>query len=150
MSFILEHPTIVVLKGLAAVMEDMEDDYDAQMTLAENKENFVKQAELRGASATVRQMLGVINLSIQAALEKKIEEELAKDPRDKGYMREAAQVVASKLPDNFGFLLLAAPFGAGKGRLLYTSTMERSSAINVVKEWLVMNKYEEDWMKHID
>lgn len=64
------------------------------------------------------------------------------------FLREMAVTLKAKLPDNYGFILLAAPSGE-KGRLVYTSTFERTGAINVLKEWLLKCGAHEDWMTHI-
>ena len=69
---------------------------------------------------------------------------------DKEYLKEAARAVNAKLPAKHGFILLVAPFGEGdNNRLAYTSNMERTGAINVLKEWLIKASGEEEWMKHI-
>lgn len=69
---------------------------------------------------------------------------------DKEYLKEAAKAINAKLPDNHGFILLVAPFGDGDNRrLVYISNMERTSAINSLKEWLIRASGEEEWMKHI-
>jgi hypothetical protein len=69
---------------------------------------------------------------------------------DKEYLKEAAQAVNAKLPDNHGFILLVAPFGEGEdNRLTYISSMRRKDAIKVLKEWLIQASGEEEWMKHI-
>lgn len=67
---------------------------------------------------------------------------------DKEFMKLAARAMQEKLPDHHGFVVLVAPFGEG-GRLLYTSNIERESAIALVKEWLFMMGEKGDWMKHI-
>jgi hypothetical protein len=69
---------------------------------------------------------------------------------DKEYLKAAARVVESKLPDNHGFILLVAPYGDGENRrLAYISTMQRADAIKLLKEWLIKASGEEEWMKHI-
>lgn len=68
---------------------------------------------------------------------------------DKQYLREMAELVKAKLPDNHGFILLAFPFGEDPGRLIYASTAERSTAIAAIKEFLLRNDSAEDWMKNI-
>lgn len=69
---------------------------------------------------------------------------------DKEYLKEAAQAVAAKLPDNHGFILMVAPFGESpNNRLGYIASMRREDAINVMKEWLLKCGAAEDWMKHI-
>ena len=69
---------------------------------------------------------------------------------DKAYLKEAARAVEAKLPDNHGFILLVAPFGAGENnRLTYISSMQRADAVNLLKEWLIRASGEEEWMTHI-
>lgn len=66
------------------------------------------------------------------------------------FLQETAEAVKAKLPDNYGFLLLAAPFdGQGDRRLVYTSNIRREDAIPMLKEFLLKCGAAEDWMKHI-
>lgn len=70
---------------------------------------------------------------------------------DKEYLKTAAKAVEDKLPDNHGFILLVALFGDADGRrLVYISSMERTTAIAAMKEWLIKAGAAEDWMKHIN
>lgn len=69
---------------------------------------------------------------------------------DREFLKEAANAVKAKLPDNYGFIILATPFdGEGDKRLVYISNMQREGAINSMKEWLLKCGAAEDWMKHI-
>lgn len=69
---------------------------------------------------------------------------------DKEYLKEAARVLETKLPDNHGFILLIAPFGdSPNNRLTYVANMRREDAINALKEFLLKAGAAEDWMKHI-
>ena len=69
---------------------------------------------------------------------------------DKQYLREAADAIKARLPDGFGFILLAFPFrGEGDKRLAYISNAQREDAIAALKEWLLKCGAAEDWMKHI-
>lgn len=69
---------------------------------------------------------------------------------DREFLKEAAQQVKAKLPDNYGFILLAFPFnGEGDARLVYISNAQRTDALNAMKEWLLKCGAAEDWMKHI-
>jgi hypothetical protein len=69
---------------------------------------------------------------------------------DREFLKEVAQQVKAKLPDNYGFIVLAAPFnGEGDNRLVYTSNIQRGDAIAMLKEWLLKCGAAEDWMKHI-
>jgi hypothetical protein len=71
------------------------------------------------------------------------------------FLRDMAEVVKSKLPDNYGFIVLAAPFnrddGAPQGdnRLVYTSNIQRENAVALLKEFMLLAGAAEDWMKHI-
>jgi hypothetical protein len=67
---------------------------------------------------------------------------------NKQYLNEAAKAIDANLPDTHGFILLAVPRDAD-GRLNYISNLDRTDAINVLKEWLIKCGAEEDWMKHI-
>lgn len=69
---------------------------------------------------------------------------------DKQYLVEMAKAVESKLPDNHGFIILAAPFGeSDNNRLTYISSMSREDAVKLLREFLFKCGAEEDWMKHI-
>lgn len=68
---------------------------------------------------------------------------------DKEYIRETCKMIAGRLPDGYGFVLLAAPFGEGKHRLQYASNIDRPDAIKLTKEWLFHIGEQENWMKHI-
>lgn len=68
---------------------------------------------------------------------------------DKQYLVEMAKAVESKLPDNHGFIILAAPFVEGNNRLTYISSMNREDAVKLLCEFLFKCGAEEDWMKHI-
>ncbi len=91
-------------------------------------------------------------------------ESLPLPANQKEYLREMAVVLKSKLPDNFGFIVLAVPLGSEPGersgpgdgiggrsgdRVTYISTLERPSAIAAVKEWLLKCGAAEDWLKHL-
>ena len=64
-------------------------------------------------------------------------------------MQDLAKSVNEKLPKGFSFFLLVAPNGQGNGRANYVSTMERKSALNSMKEFIIRCGHEEDWMKHL-
>lgn len=71
-----------------------------------------------------------------------------KKPLDRNFMREISEGVKAKLPDNWGFLLLAFTFGP-KGQLVYSSNARREDAIATLKEFLLKAGAAEDWMKHL-
>ena len=70
---------------------------------------------------------------------------------DRDFLQQAAQAVADKLPDNWGFVLLAAPFGehTDPTRAVYVSTVKREDAIALMKEWLLKCSGPEEWLKHL-
>ena len=69
---------------------------------------------------------------------------------DREFLKEAASAVKAKLPDNYGFILLAFPFnGEGDARLVYISNAQRTDALNAMKEWLLKCGAAEDWIRHI-
>lgn len=73
-----------------------------------------------------------------------------KKPLDREFLQDAAAAVHAKLPDNYGFILLAMPFNKeGDGRLVYASNVQRAHAIASLKEWLLRAGAAEDWMEHI-
>jgi hypothetical protein len=75
----------------------------------------------------------------------------AKKPQDKQYLQEMCRVLDSKLPDNYGFIVLAFPFGESpRNRMIYASNAKRQDAIAALKEWMIQCGAEEDWMKHLD
>jgi hypothetical protein len=72
------------------------------------------------------------------------------DPMAKEYLAEMTRGLEAKLPDGFGFIVMAFPCNTvGDTRLTYTSNVKRADAIEVVKAWLFHNGVEEDWLKHI-
>lgn len=69
---------------------------------------------------------------------------------DRQYLSDMAKTVHVKLPDNYGFLIIASSFGdSPDNRMVYTSNIERGDAIKLVKEWLFNAGEAETWMKHI-
>jgi len=68
---------------------------------------------------------------------------------DREFLQLAAATLEAKLPDNWKFILLAAPVGnAPDRRLVYTSSMKREDAIPVLKEWFLHIGHAENWMQH--
>ena len=67
---------------------------------------------------------------------------------DKQYIRDMAELLEAKLPDNHGFLLLTFEFNQ-PGRVQYVSNAVRADAVKTIKEFLFRIGEEEEWMKHI-
>lgn len=69
---------------------------------------------------------------------------------DREFLKEAAHAVKAKLPDNYGFILLATPLeGQGDKRLVYIANIQREDVVAMLKEWLLQAGAAEDWMRHI-
>lgn len=69
---------------------------------------------------------------------------------DREYLKEMSKILESKLPDNYGFILFAFPFGdSPDNRMYYTSNANRKDAVAALKEWLIRASGPEAWMKHI-
>lgn len=74
--------------------------------------------------------------------------------QDSVYLNEAAKALKDILPKNSGFILMMAPFTDenapdAESRLRYVANIERQSAINLLKEFLIKCSAYEDWMKHL-
>jgi hypothetical protein len=76
-----------------------------------------------------------------------------KKPMDRDYLQLAAEAVSARLPDNYVFILLAAPLTDSvpeeQRRTVYVSNMKREVAIAVLKEWLIKASGPEEWMEHL-
>lgn len=69
---------------------------------------------------------------------------------DREFVRLMAEAVQARIPDGYGFVVMAFPFGeGGTGRLVYASNAERADVVNLLKEWLIQCGAEEDWMRHL-
>lgn len=75
----------------------------------------------------------------------------APSPYDREDLRRVANLVKAEFPPNTGFIILASPIGPGGdgSRTTYTSNIDRSDAIALLKEFLIKCGAEEDWMQHI-
>jgi len=67
-------------------------------------------------------------------------------------MQDLARGIKQALPPGWCFFLFAAPSHehAKEGRANYVSTIERKSAINCMKEFIIKAGAGEEWMKHIE
>jgi hypothetical protein len=78
---------------------------------------------------------------------------MKRHPLDREFLQEAATALHAKLPDNWGFIVLAAPqtgtVPEAQQRVVYVSNLKREDAINVLKEWLIKASGPEEWMQHI-
>lgn len=71
---------------------------------------------------------------------------------DSPLMQRVAEAVDAELPDGYGFIVLAFPFtgtgGPEDGVCRYASNARREDAVNAVKEWLITNGADDDWIRH--
>jgi hypothetical protein len=125
-------------------LEKLSDDL--QKASRAEQDDCVKKAFIDGQLFSLRTMIGLLSGTIETSVG---QENQTGNPFNKEYMRLAAQAVQAKLPDNHGFILLVSEYGEN-GRLYYMSTMERTCAVNVLKEFLLKGGAAEDWMKHIE
>ena len=66
----------------------------------------------------------------------------------KNKMKEIARMVDNELPENFGFVVLAFPFGENEqNRLQYVANAQREDVINAMKEFI--QKTEDNYGKDI-
>lgn len=137
-----------LLTGLKQALEEIKKDYRNDQQRHNDQANLIPAAEATGAIRSTQVIIMVVETAIEDMKQKLILADQVRNPIDKDYLRLMAEQLKSKLPDNFGFLLLAAPFGDNPGRLVYTSTLERKDALNLLKEFLLRNDAAEDWMKH--
>lgn len=87
---------------------------------------------------------------IQCRADKEKAQKMKEQLMDREFLKEAADGVRDRLPDGYGFILLAFGFdGEGDKRLLYISNAKREDVINAMKAWLLKCGAAEDWMKHI-
>jgi len=72
--------------------------------------------------------------------------------KDSLLMQGVAEAVDEKIPDGYGFIVLVFPFtgtgGPEAGRAKYASNASRKKAVEALKEWLITNGAEDDWIKH--
>lgn len=71
--------------------------------------------------------------------------------KDKKYIDDACKAVSAIIPDNHAFIVIAAPTeGQGDNRVCYGSSMERESAISLIKQLLAGWGLDEKWMEHCE
>lgn len=72
-----------------------------------------------------------------------------KDANVVTHLQSIARMVDEELPEGFGFILMAFPFGDKEGRINYVAKCNRDDAINVLKSWLAKQENPEDFGKHV-
>lgn len=72
-------------------------------------------------------------------------------PQDeiKRRLNDVAAAIDERIPDGYGFIVLIAPTNTPDGILNYCASVQRSDAINMLKEFLLKCGAAEDWMQHI-
>lgn len=71
-----------------------------------------------------------------------------KDDNTREVMQQIAREVDDLLPQSWGFIVLAFPFGDAPGRLNYIANCNRDDALKVISEWLEKTKARPDWGGH--
>lgn len=61
---------------------------------------------------------------------------MSKDANTRDQLQKIAHLVDEELPDGWGFVLFAFPFGENEGRLNYVAKAPREDAVKLIKEWL--------------
>lgn len=70
-----------------------------------------------------------------------------KDENTREHMQKIASAINEMLPQDWGFFVLAFPFGDAQGRSNYASNGKREDIIRLMKEFLV-RQGEENFMTH--
>ena len=69
---------------------------------------------------------------------------------DKQYLQQAIQAAKEKLPDGHEVIVISVSANTPNPRVFYTASMERESAVLVLKTLLFQWGEKENWMEHID
>jgi hypothetical protein len=69
------------------------------------------------------------------------------DQCTRGKMQGLARFIDGELPSNWGFVIMAFPFGDSLGRMNYVSNGNRDDVVAAMKEFI--KKTEAQWGKHI-
>jgi hypothetical protein len=70
---------------------------------------------------------------------------------ERGFVQAMAEAVEARIPDGYGFVVMAFPLeGQGDGRLVYASNGRREDVVAALKEFLLRCGAAEDWMRHLE
>lgn len=70
-------------------------------------------------------------------------------PMNREYLADLAKTISERLPDNHGFVLLVTPTDTPEPFVHYTASVERKSAIQILRSILFHWGEGENWMRHI-
>ena len=59
-----------------------------------------------------------------------------RDANTRSHFQEIAREIDERLPEGWGFVLMAFPFGEREGRLNYIANCQREDGLRVIREWL--------------
>ena len=60
-----------------------------------------------------------------------------RDANTRSHLQEIAREIDERLPEGWGFVLMAFPFGEHEGRRLnYVANCKREDGLRVIREWL--------------
>jgi hypothetical protein len=76
---------------------------------------------------------------------------LADENEVRGKLQALGRQIKGELPEGFGFVLLCSAYGgADENRaLLYTATMQRVDAIQLMREFIAVQKEERNWEREM-
>ena len=63
-------------------------------------------------------------------------------------MQDLGRIIKSRIPPGFGFILLIAENGE-HGTLLYSASIDRSDALQVMREFIALNSEERNWQREM-
>jgi hypothetical protein len=72
---------------------------------------------------------------------------MSKDANARDQLPKIAAMIDEELPEGWGFMLFAFPFGDEQGRCNYIAKCRREDAVKIVREWLE-KQAPEKWGKH--
>lgn len=72
------------------------------------------------------------------------------EARVKGAMQDIARAVHRRIPRDHGFFVMVYPFGDSKLRSHFVSNGNRQQIIATMKEFIIRNGSDEEWMNNID
>lgn len=72
-----------------------------------------------------------------------------KDANTRTHLQKIAWLIDEELPEGWGFLLMAFPYGEQDGRVNYVAKCQREDGIKVVREWLNKQDNPDNFGKHV-
>jgi hypothetical protein len=72
-----------------------------------------------------------------------------KDANTRTHLQKIARMVDEELPENWGFVLMAFPYGEPDGRLNYVAKCKREDGIEIIRKWLDIQDNPGNFGKHV-